>query len=136
METAYRKAERPPHAVARRHLEPILFLADRLTGIAPGEPEGQPEVQELADLVGLHDYRAQNAFKELSERRACEALDSDLARKAALVTLALVLKTDTDRGDKANAYFQKIREALDVGPVAVPTDLAEHRALVHNYLRD
>ncbi len=127
----------PARPVSRRTAEPILYLADRM---AAADQEPVPRelriVDMVADACGLPTFRHQPWFREMTETAALQRLSTELAQRAALVTLALVLKADVKRKPSEHAYFTHIREALGAPPVTVPVDLEEHRRLVLQYFVD
>lgn len=129
--------EQPDHAVRSEFLEPILFLAERMAAIDPIQPRpDKPMVDRLAELVGVRGFRDQQAYRRLSESHACELLSTDRARKAALVVLSLVLKTDSGGSEAAKARFSELRERLGMDPITVPANTDEHLGLALDYLRD
>ena len=128
--------KRPDHAVPRKYVEPILFLADQLAGmdrITPQPPT--PMVDALAEATGLHDIRRQRWYRELNDDKACEMIDLETVKRGALVVLTLVMKSDTTRGEAAKAYFSKIRNLLGADPITVPSDIGEHKQLALRYLK-
>ena len=131
------KVLHPPRPVSRRTAEPILYLADRM---ASSDQEAVPRelrmVDMVADACGLPTFRHQPWFREMTETAALERLNTELAKRAALVTLALVLKADVKRKPSEHAYFTHIREALGAPGVTVPVDLEAHRRLVLEYFVD
>lgn len=127
----------PAHAIPRKYLEPILYLAEELRRRDPLKPvPAKLAIDELAEVLGVSRFREQRWFRELSETRACALLDQAVAKDAALVTLTYVMKTDTNRGDGVRERFTKIRQRLEAEPVKVPSERDAHRALVLRYLRD
>jgi hypothetical protein len=128
---------RPGRPVSRRTAEPILYLADRM---ASADQEAVPRelraVDMVADACGLPTFRHQPWFREMTETAALGRLNTDLAKRAALVTLALVLKSDAKRKPSEHAFFRRIRESLGAPPITVPVDLEEHRRLVLAYFQD
>lgn len=130
------KVARPHHAVPRKFMEPILYLAERMSDTDPiEEPEGPRMVDQLAEAVDYSNVAKQKWFRALDDRKACAALDFETAKIAALVVMTLVLKVDTERGDQAKQYFRKIRELLEMDPISVPSDLDEHKKLALRFLR-
>ncbi|MDH4246785.1 MAG: hypothetical protein OEW39_03110 [Deltaproteobacteria bacterium] len=125
----------PANAIPKKFHEPILYLAERMamTG-APEEPHATRVVDQLAALVGITQIRKQRFYRELNERKACEKLDIDSAKIAALVVLTLVLKMDTNRGDAPKAFFSRMRKLLKCDPIAAPADIEEHKAIAIKYL--
>ena len=127
--------ERPNHPVPRKYMEPILYLAERMSQhdrILP--PPATRTVDALAEMLGLKDFRRQPWFRQMNEQRAAAALDLETAKRATLVVLTLVMKTDTTLGESAKRYFTELREMLGADPIAVPADLAEHKDLVERFL--
>jgi hypothetical protein len=127
----------PPRPVSRRTAEPILYLADRM---ASADDEAVPRetrmIDMIADAVGMPTFRHQPWFREMTEDAAISRLNTELAKRAALVVLALILKADVKRKPSEHAYFSHIREALGAEPITVPVDLEQHRQLVLEYFVD
>lgn len=129
--------EHPEHAVRREFLEPILLLAERMVATDPLQPRPERSVVDrLAGLCGLRGFREQQSYRRLSEATACAQLTTERSRKGALVVLALALKSDTNGGEAARAYFSQVREWLGLEPIAVPANTEEHWGLALSYLRD
>lgn len=127
----------PPRPLSRRTAEPILFLADQM---ARADQEASPRetrmIDRLADAVGMPTFRTQPWYRDLTEAAAIEQISTDLAKRATMVVLALVLKADMKRKPSEMAYFRRIREALGADPVTVPVGLEEHMALALRYFVD
>ncbi len=127
--------ERPSHPVPHKYVEPILYLAERMSNqdkIVP--PAGKRMVDELAEALQIKDFRRQPWFRSFNEQRACDLLDLETVKLGALVVLTLVMKVDTTRGDAAKAYFSKIRQTLGMEPISVPAELDVHKDLAFRYL--
>ena len=119
------------------HLEPILFLADRMAKLGSGMDIGSRQmVDKLARLLGMAEFRQQDWYRTMTDQRACTILNREWARKGALVTLALVRKRVGREGRKAGEYFTRIRRLLGEEPISVPADPAAHLSLALDYLRD
>jgi hypothetical protein len=102
-----------------------------------GKNAGKSEMLEhLAEAAGLKEYAHQQWFKELNDHKACEKLDTDTAKRGALVVLALLIKTDPNAGDPHRSYFTKVRTLLGAEPITVPADRDEHKRMAIGYLRD
>lgn len=127
----------PPRPISRRTAEPILYLADRM---ASADEEAVPRetrmIDLLADAVGLPTFRHQPWFRDMTETAALQRLNSDLAKRAALVVLSLVLKADVKRKPSEHAYFTRIRESLGAEGITVPVDLEEHKRLALEYFSE
>jgi hypothetical protein len=127
----------PPRPVSRRTAEPILYLAERM---ASADDEAVPReervIDQIADAVGMPTFRHQPWFREMTEQAAVQRLNTELAKMATLVVLALILKADVKRKPAEHAYFTHIREALGAPPITVPVDLEEHRRLAMEYFVD
>ena len=127
--------ERPNHPVPRKYVEPILYLAERMSNQDKLVPApGKRIVDELAEALLMKDFRRQPWFRSLNEQRACEMLDLETVKLAALVVLTLVMKVDTTRGDAAKAFFSKTRQALGMEPLAVPAEPDVHKDLAFRFL--
>ncbi|MDH4225238.1 MAG: hypothetical protein OEW12_06290 [Deltaproteobacteria bacterium] len=125
---------KPARALARKYLEPILFLGDRMA-IVDGEnvPKERKILDWLADGAGIKSFRHEKWYREMNEQKAIAALDIDSAKMGALVTISLVLKADFERKDAEFELFTKLRKMLKAAPIAVPIDLDEHKALAMKY---
>ena len=127
----------PPRPVSRRTAEPILYLAERM---ASADDEAVPRetrvIDMIADAVGMPTFRHQPWFREMTEKAAIERVNTELAKRATLVVLALLLKADLKRKPSEQAYFTHIREALGAPPITVPVDVDDHRRLALEYFVD
>ncbi len=131
----HKHIERPSHAVPRKYVEPIMYLAERMSRMDRVPPGDVPYmVDQLADALHITDLRRQPWFRRMNDDAACEQLDLETAKKGALVVLALVMKADTERSEEAAAYFTRMREKMGAEPIAVPADLADHKDLALRYL--
>ncbi len=128
---------RPPRALSRKTAEPILYLADSM---AKADEEVVPRemrmIDLVADAVGLPTFRHQPWFREMTEAAALQRLNTDLAKKATLVVLSLVLKADAKRRPEELAYFSKVRGQLGAPPITVPVDIEAHKELALQYFQD
>lgn len=93
-------------------------------------------VDRLAEMAGAGNFRLHESYRRLNDAAACDGLITERARMGALVVLSLVMKTDSQGGDAARAYFTEIRERLGLDAIAVPTSVEEHLGLALEYLRD
>lgn len=127
----------PSRPLSRRTAEPILYLAERMAN-ADQDPVPREErvINMIADAVGMPTFRHQPWFREMTEAAAIERLNTDLAKKATLVVLSLVLKADVKRKPSEHAYFTHIREELGAEPITVPVDLDAHKSLALEYFVD
>ncbi len=125
----------PDKPLLRRYVQPILYLADRMS-----EAEGvavslvRHTIESLALAAGMPEYRKDSGYRHLSDQRACDMLDNDHAKTAALVVITLILKTSEERKEGEYEYFSKIRTLLGSDPVKVPVDVREHKELALKYL--
>ena len=125
---------------SRRPLPPevvqaILFLADRFSlAQERAVARDQRIVDMLADAAGMGNFRHQPWYRDLTEPGALMRLRSERAKRAALETLALVLKTDLTGHPAERAEFTRLRLAMDGPPVHVPAHLEAHRRRVLRYL--
>ena len=130
-----RHVDKPTHALPRKYIEPILYLAERMSNQDKLVPApGKRMVDQLAEALQIKDFRRQPWFRGMNEQRACELIDLETVKRGALVVISLVLKVDTTRGETAKAYFTKLREMLGTEPIAVPADLDAHHDLALRYL--
>ena len=127
----------PQRVLSRKTAEPILFLADRM---AKADEEVVPRenrmIDMIADAVGLATFRHQPWFRDMTEAAALQRLNTDLAKRATLVVLSLILKADAKRRPEEQAYFSKVREQLGAPPITVPVDLEAHKKLALQYFQD
>lgn len=130
-----RHSERPTHAVPRKYIEPIMYLAERMSmqdKLVPAP--GKRVVDQLAEALHIKDFRRQPWFRSMNDQRACELIDLETVKRAALIVLTLVMKGDTTRGDAAKAYFTKVRELMGIESIAVPSDMDAHMDLTLRHL--
>ncbi len=125
----------PVRALPRKYVEPILYLADRMSEADKKVVVKERSViEDLADAVGRNGFRTERWYLEMTVDKVCELLDTQAAKRAALVVMALVLKADFKRLDSEHAFFHKIRERLGAEPVTVPVGVEPHKALALRYL--
>lgn len=126
----------PARRLSKKYLEPIFYLAE---GMAAADKHVVPPenrmIDFLADSAGLKGFRSSKDYRGLTQQRACERLDIKVAKRAALVIIALVLKADFNRVHSEHEYFTRIRTALNADPIVVPVDLDAHRELALAYIR-
>jgi hypothetical protein len=129
------KVVHPNRALPRKYVEPILFLADRMSE-ADGTvlPKERKVVEELAKAANLKDFRHEDWYRKMNEDKACQAINIDSARQGLLVVLSLLLKADESRKDTEHAYFSKIRSLVGGDPVHVPIDFESHKKLALEYI--
>ena len=125
----------PTKAIPSKFVEPILYLAEKMsrTG-ALDELSNARMVDKLAALVGVVGVRKQRWYREYNERKACEKLDINTAKIAALVVMTLVMKVDTDMSEAPKSFFSRMRKMMNCDPIAVPSDLEEHINMATKYL--
>ena len=130
------KVVRPARPLSKKFLEPIFYLAE---GMAAADKHVVPKeyrmIDVLADAAGLKGFRNSKNYRGLTQQKACDQLDIEVAKRAALVIIALVLKADFNRVHSEHEYFTRIRTALNAGPVVVPVDLDAHRDLALAYIQ-
>ena len=126
----------PPQPLPRKYIEPILYLAERMS-MADGMmvPKERRMIEILAEAAGTADFREKHGYPTLTERQACEMLDDDTAKVAALVVISLVLKSDVQRKPVEQEFFHKIRNLLEAEPVTVPIELEAHKQLALQYVK-
>ena len=126
----------PQRPVPRKYLLSILFLAERMAVSDRDVPvKERLMIDMLAEEVDMRDFRNDKTYRLLSDHKACDNLDIDAAKEAALVVIALVLKADGVRRPEEQEYFTKVREMLGADPVMVPGEMEAHKALALAYLR-
>lgn len=125
----------PNRPVPRKYVLPILYLADRMASsdknVAVKE---RSAIEDLAKAAGMEQFRHDRDFAALTEDAACEALELDLAKRAALVVMALVLKADGQRHHDEHEFFRKIRTRLGASAITVPVGMEAHMSLAIKYL--
>ncbi len=125
----------PQRAIPEKYLTSILFLADRMASSDAEVAEQEARmIDQLAKAVNMENFRKAPDYRLMSDRKACENLDAEAAKKAALVVISLVLKADQVRRNEEHEYFREVRSLLDTDPVAVLQDLEAHKALALEYL--
>ena len=124
----------PPRPLAKKYFEPILYLAE-LMASADKEVVAKENrtIDSLAKAAKMENFRTSKGFRDLTQKKACEMLDIEAAKRGALVILALVLKSDLRRNDAEQEFFSRIRASLNTDGVTVPVDLETHRELALEY---
>lgn len=129
------KVIEPARALPSKYLEPIMYLADRMaTADKKMVTKERSVIDDLAEAIHKKNFRSDRSYMDLNEDKACSLLNIEVAKRAALVVMTLVLKADHKRVDAEHAYFRKIRGKLGTDPVIVPVDLAAHKTLALKYL--
>ncbi len=135
-ETSPGRTLNPARAVPKKYLEPILYLADRMSASDGNVLASERRViDELASAVNMKNFRHERSFRALDDETACKKLDLEAAKTAALVVISLVLKADMNRDANEHEYFRKIRTMMGAQPVTVPTDVNAHRELALEFLK-
>ena len=125
----------PVHKLASKYLNPIFYLADRMSSADKKVVVKERSIiEDLAESAGKLDFRLERWFRDMTLDRACEILDVKPAKRGALVILSLVLKADLKRVDEEHEFFHQIRDKLEAEPVTVPVSLDAHKALALKYL--
>ena len=126
----------PTRALHRKYIEPIIFLADRMSS-TDGQvvPKERKVVEELAKAAKLKNFRHERWYREFDDRKACQAIDVEPARQAVMVVLSLVLKADRNREESEHKYLSEIRGMIGADPVTVPVDFEEHKSLALEHLQ-
>jgi len=125
----------PTRALPKKYVEPILYLADRMSE-SDGKvvPKERKLVEELAKAAKYKEFRHEKWYRDFTDEKACQAINIDSARQGLLVVLSLLLKADENRKETEHAYFTKIRHLVGGDPVTVPKDIEAHRKLALEYL--
>jgi len=134
-QSVQKHVERPAHPMPRKYVEPVMYLAERMSQqdrIVPAP--GKRMVDQLAEALQMKEFRRQPWFRQMSDQSACAMLDLETVKLGTLVVLTLVMKTDTSRGDDAKAYFSKVRQMLEMEPISVPSDVNAHRDIAFGFL--
>ena len=130
MPTESTTTSRPPaKPLSKRYIPAILYLADRMsTADRDVATRERTIINQLAEAANMADYKHRRDFLDLDEDKACNALDIETARYAALVVLALILKADGMRKPEEHDFFRKIRTKLQAESVSVPVEMEAHKA--------
>ena len=126
----------PVRPLHNKYVEPILFLADRMSE-SDGKviPKERKLVEELARAAKVKDFRHENWYRKLTDEKACQAINIEVARQGLLVVLSLLLKADDERLHQEHTYFSKIRNLVGGDPITVPVDLEAHKQLAKEYVK-
>ena len=129
MSTELPSSSRPPaKPLPKKYLPAILYLADRMSAIDKDVVSKERSlIFQLAEFANMSDFRSKREFMDMDEEKACTILDIEVARHAALVVMALILKADGLRKPEEHNYFRKIREKLGAASVSVPVELEAHK---------
>lgn len=125
----------PARPLPRKYVEPILYLADRMSA-SDGKvlPKERKMVEELARAAKYQDFRHEKWYLEFTDEKACQAINIESARQGLLVVLSLLLKADEARKDSEHSYFTRIRNMIGGDPITVPIELEAHKALAFEYM--
>ena len=125
----------PSRALPKKYVEPILYLADRMSEV-DGKvlPKERKLVEELAKIAKYKDFRHEKWYRDFTDEKACQAINIDSARQGLLVVLSLLLKADEARRETEAAFFTKIRHMVGGDPVTVPVDFEAHKRLAIEYI--
>lgn len=127
---------KPGPALSKKYFLPILFLGERMAEVdgfvAPVE---RRVVEQLAQASKTGGFRKDKDYRFMNDTKACDMLDNDKAKLAALVVISLVLKADMKRTEEESEYYAKIKELLEMGPVTVPTEIKDHKELALAYFQ-
>ncbi len=126
----------PARPLHKKYVEPILYLADRMSE-SDGKviPKERKLVEELAKEAKVTGFRHENWYRKLTDEKACQAIDIEVARQGLLVVLSLLLKADEARLDLEHTFFTKIRNLVGGDPITVPIGLEAHTQLAKEYIR-
>lgn len=121
-------------AISKRYIPAILYLAERMAAsdkdLASKE---RTVILQLAEAANMKDFRHKKEFSEMDEDKACNTLDIEPARRAALVVLALILKADGQRRPEEHDYFRRVRTKLGADSIKVPVDLEAHKEMATRF---
>jgi len=126
----------PARPLHKKYVEPILYLADRMSE-SDGKviPKERKMVEELAKDAKVEKFRHESWYRKLTDEKACQAIDIELARQGLLVVLSLLLKADEARLDLEHTFFTKIRNLVGGDAITVPIELEAHKQLAKEYMR-
>ena len=127
----------PSRPLSRKSVEPILYLADKMASSdQDAVPRENRMIDILADSAGVPTFRHQPWFRDMTEEGALNRINTEMAKRATMVVLALILKADVKRKPSEHEYFTYVRERLGSDPITVPVDLDEHKKLALKYFMD
>lgn len=127
----------PQRKLSRKTAEPILFLAEKMADADHDKvPRESRMIDMIANAVGMSTFRHQPWFREMNQDAAIARITTDLAKKATMVVLTLVLKADSRRKPKEHDYFTWLRNQIGADPITVPVRLENHRKLALMYFLD
>ena len=127
----------PQRQLSRKSAEPILFLAEKMANVDHDQvPRESRMIDMIANAVGLSTFRRQPWFSDMNEAAALSRITTDMAKKATMVVLSLVLKADSRRKPEEHDYFTWVRQQIEADPITVPVALEEHKKLALMYFLD
>ena len=125
----------PSHALPRKYVEPILYLAVEMTELSSRGGPHTELLRQLGEAAGQPNPAHQPWYRELNDKTATQRLNVETAKRGALVILALLIKVDPHAGEGHRNFFTRIRTALAAEPITVPADVDEHKRLAFSFLR-
>lgn len=124
----------PQRQLSRKTAQPILFLAEKMANADHDKvPRESRMIDIIADAVGMATFRRQPWFSEMTEDAAISRITTEMAKRATLVVLSLVLKADSSRKPEEHAFFTWVRQQIGADPITVPVALEEHKKLALMY---
>ena len=127
----------PQRQLSRKTAEPILFLAEKMADADHDKvPRESRMIDMIADAVGMSTFRHQPWFRDMTQEAAIARITTDMAKKAAMVVLTLVLKADSRRKPREHEYFTWLRNQIGADPITVPVALEDHKKLALMYFLD
>ena len=127
----------PQRQLSRKTAEPILFLAEKMAqSVRETVPRESRMIDRIADAVGMSTFRHQPWFREMTQEAAIARITTDMAKRATMVVLTLVLKADTKRKPSEHEYFTWLRNQIGAEPITVPVGLEDHKKLALKYFHD
>ena len=125
----------PARTLHRKYIEPILYLADRMSA-SDGQilPKERKLVEELAKAAKVGEFRHEQWYRDLTDDKACQAINIEAARQGLLVVMSLLLKADESRKDSEHSFFTKIRTLVGGDPITVPVEFDAHKGLALEYI--
>lgn len=124
----------PQRQLSRKTAEPILFLAEKMADADRDKvPRESRMIDIIADAVGMATFRHQPWFRDMTQDAAVSRITTDMAKKATMVVLSLVLKADSSRKPEEHVFFTWVRTQIGADPITVPVALEDHKKLALMY---
>jgi len=123
----------PARPLNHKYVAPVLYLAERLVTSDKGTIMARRVMSELAEKAKETNFREQPWYRELSDDRACQRLDVNMTKHAAIVVLSLLLRVGKKKPEESE-YFMSVHARLGNPEVLVPVDVHAHAKLAEDYI--